>query len=121
MHCKGNHKQKDNLQSSHCGSVITNLTSIHQDEVLMAALLSGLRIWHCHELWCRLRHGSDPTLPWLWLRAAAVAPNQPLAWELLNAASEDLSNNNNKKHNPQYRREYIFANDSTDKGLISKI
>ena len=30
------------------------------------ALLNGLKIWHCHELWCR---------------PAAVAPIQPLAWE----------------------------------------
>ena len=30
-------------------------------------LLSELRIWHCGELWCRL---------------AAVAPIQPLVWEL---------------------------------------
>ena len=34
--------------SSHCSSVEMNLTSI-------LALLSGLRIWHCHELWCRLQ------------------------------------------------------------------
>ena len=27
------------------------------------------------------RHGSDPTLLWLWHRSAAVAPVQPLAWE----------------------------------------
>ena len=28
------------------------------------------------------RHGSDPTLLWLWCRPAAVALIQPLAWEL---------------------------------------
>ena len=27
------------------------------------------------------RHGSDPTLLWLWGRPAAVALIQPLAWE----------------------------------------
>ena len=27
------------------------------------------------------RHSSDPELLWLWLRPAAVAPSQPLAWE----------------------------------------
>ena len=27
------------------------------------------------------RHGSDLALLWLWCRSAAVAPNQPLAWE----------------------------------------
>ena len=28
-----------------------------------------------------LRGGSDPTLLWLWFRAAAVAQIQPLTWE----------------------------------------
>ena len=27
------------------------------------------------------RHGSDPTLLWLWHRLAATAPIRPLAWE----------------------------------------
>ena len=28
---------------------------------------SGLRIWHHHELWCRLQtQGLDPALLWLW-------------------------------------------------------
>ena len=29
------------------------LTSIHEDMGLILASLSGLRIWHCHELWCK--------------------------------------------------------------------
>ena len=47
--------------------------------------LSGLRIWRCCELWCRLKMRSDPTLLWLWLwlwrTQTAVAPIRPLAWE----------------------------------------
>ena len=27
------------------------------------------------------RHGSDPVLPWLWCRLAAIALFRPLAWE----------------------------------------
>ena len=27
------------------------------------------------------RCGSDPALPWLWCRPAAIAPIRPLAWE----------------------------------------
>jgi len=27
------------------------------------------------------RHGSDPTLLWLWRRLVATAPIRPLAWE----------------------------------------
>ena len=38
--------------SSCHGSVVMNLTSIHGDTRLLA-LLSGLRICHCHELWRR--------------------------------------------------------------------
>ena len=39
--------------SSSCGSVEMNPTNIHEDTSLILASLSGLRIWHCHELWCR--------------------------------------------------------------------
>ena len=43
------------------------------------ALLSGLRIWHCCELWCRsqTRLGSRVAVA----LAKATAPIQPLAWE----------------------------------------
>ena len=37
----------------HCGSVVTNLTSIHEDAVWILASLSGLRVQHCPELLCR--------------------------------------------------------------------
>ena len=50
-------------------------------QVLSLALLSVLRIQHCHEFWCSLRYRLDATLLWLWCRLAAVAPIQPLAWE----------------------------------------
>ena len=41
--------------SSFCGSVVTNPTSIHLDvdSPKPLALLSGLRIQHCRELWFR--------------------------------------------------------------------
>ena len=32
---------------------LTNLTNIHEVEGSIPGLLSGLRIWHCHEVWCR--------------------------------------------------------------------
>ena len=60
-------------------------------QVPSLALLSGLRILHCHELWCRSQlwcRRSDPTLLWLWCRLAAAAPVLPLAQELPNAARE---------------------------------
>ena len=47
---------------------VTNLTHIPRMWVPSLALLSGLRIQHCHELWC-----SGLELVWLWCRLAAAA------------------------------------------------
>ena len=57
-------------------------------QVRSLASLSGLRIWRCHELWCRC--SSDPMLLWLWCRPAAEALIGPLAWELPYAAGTAL-------------------------------
>ena len=43
--------QKRQSRSSHCGAVEMNPTRNHE----VAALLSGLRIRRCCELWCRLQ------------------------------------------------------------------
>ena len=59
-------KHKLNWSSYH-GSVLKNLTSIHEDVGLIPGpSLSGLKIQHCRELWCR---------------PVATAPIQSLAWE----------------------------------------
>ena len=53
-------------------------------QVRFLASLSGSRIQHCRELWCRSQ---------IWPRshvAVAVAPMQPLAWELPCATSAAL-------------------------------
>ena len=44
---EGSQDLKFSSGSSHHGSVVVNLTSIHE------ALLSGLRVWCCHKLRCR--------------------------------------------------------------------
>ena len=54
------------------------------------ALLSGSGIQCCHELW--QGHGSDHVLLWLWYGLTAVAPIQPLSWELPYATSAVLKN-----------------------------
>ena len=66
-------------------------------QVRALASLSGLRTRSCHELWCRsqiwLRSGIA-TL-WLWYRAVAAAPVQPLAWEFPYAVGVALKGKNN--------------------------
>ena len=51
-------------------------------QIQSLALLGGLRIWHCHELWCRsqTQPGSQ----------VATAPIRPLAWEPSYAAGTAL-------------------------------
>ena len=45
------------------------------------------------------RHGSDPTLLWLWRSPAATAPIQPLAWEHPYAvgAAQEMAKRQKKK------------------------
>ena len=45
------------------------------------------------------RWGSDPVLLWLWQRAVAVAPIQPVAWEPLDAVSMALKSKKKRKKN----------------------
>ena len=54
---------------------LKNPTRIHENGVQSLASLSGLRIWHCHEVSCSVGHrcGSDPVLLWLWRRPEAAA------------------------------------------------
>ena len=71
---------------------LTNPTRNLRLQVRFLALLSGLRIRHCRELWYRLqtRIGSDPVLLWLWRRPVAAAPIKLLAWEPPYAAGAAL-------------------------------
>ena len=56
---------------------------------------------------CR-RHGSDPTLLWLWSKPAAIALTGPLSWELPYAVGMALKRQKNKNkrqitQKPSYR------------------
>ena len=66
--------------------------------VRFLASLSGLRIWHCHELWCRLKVRLGSGVAMLWCRLAAIALIRPLALEPPYAAGVALNiKNKNKK------------------------
>ena len=55
------------------------------------------------------RHGSDPELLWLWCRPAAIAPIQPLAWELPHAAGAAQEKaKTQKKQKTKYIASFIF-------------
>ena len=68
-------------RSSRRSTAEMNLTRNHEVVVHFLASLSGLRIWHCWELWLGRRWGSDPVLLWLWCRPEAVALIGPPVWE----------------------------------------
>ena len=61
------------------------------------APLSGLRIWHCCELWCRSQMWLRSCVVWLWCRPAAVALIQRLAWEPPCAMGAALKRKEEKK------------------------
>ena len=66
--------------------------------------LSGLRIWCGCGCGVGHKHGSDPTLLWLWCRLAAATWIQPLAWELPNAMGASLKSKNKTKQNKKQQK-----------------
>ena len=79
--------KKKEKRRSHHGAAEMNPTRNYE----VMASLSGLKIWHCCELWYRSQTcGLDLMLLWLWRRPAAVAPIGPLDWEPPYAASVAL-------------------------------
>ena len=54
-----------------------NLTSVHEDEVSIPGLLSGLRIWCCLKLQHRSQMQLGSGVAWLWCRPAAAVPIPP--------------------------------------------
>ena len=66
-------------------------------QVRFLASLSGLRIWHCCELWCISKAWLDSASLWLWSRLDAAALIGPLAWEPPYAVSAALKSQKKKK------------------------
>ena len=86
---------KVNLQSSHGSSAVTNPTIFHEDVGSIPGLTQGSGLAVSCGVGCRC--GSDSALLWLWRRPAAVAPIQPLAWELVFAVGWALEGKEEKE------------------------
>ena len=71
-------------------------------QVRSLALISGLRFWCCHELWCRSQMWLDLALLWLWDRLATVDLIRLLAWELLYATGVVLKSKKTPKTAPPF-------------------
>lgn len=67
------------------------------------ASLSGLRIWHCHELLCRSQTWQELVLLWLWHRPADAAPMRTLVWELPYASDAALKSKKKKRFNRRFK------------------
>ena len=78
-------------------------------QVRSLALLSGLGIRRCCELWLGHRCSSDSVLLGLWHRLAAVAPVRPLAWEPLYATGAALKKGKKKKNSFLHNSFYFSA------------
>ena len=66
--------QRYQLQSSHCGSVVTNPATIYEDVGSIPVLTQWVK--DLVLLWAvvQVAGGSNPKLLWLWHRPAAAAP-----------------------------------------------
>ena len=93
------HHQNRKPGSSHHRLVETNLTRNREVAVRSLALLGGLGIQHCSELWCRLQTqlGSD----------VVVALIQPLAWEPLYAMGVDLKSKKTKQNKTKQKHSFV--------------
>ena len=74
-----------------------NLASIHEDAGHSLTLLSGLRIQHSCEVWCRQKNRLGSCIALAVVLLATATPIQPLAWELSYATGEDLKGKKKKR------------------------
>ena len=86
------------ITGSSChGSTETNPNSIHEDVGSIPAHSLGQGSGVAKSCGVHHRRSSDLALVWLWCRPAAVAPIQPLAWELPYPAPAALKKEKKKK------------------------
>ena len=86
------------LGNSHCDAVETIRLVSMRMQVRSLALLSGRGSGVAVSCGVRHRCGLDPALLGLWRRPAAVAPIQPLAWELPYAVGVALKSKKQKQN-----------------------
>ena len=77
----------------------TNLTGIHEDAGSIPGLLSGLRIQHCHELWCRSQMWLGSRVAVAVVLASGHNLNSIPAWEPPYATGAALKRQKNKNSN----------------------
>ena len=77
--------KKKKKRGSQRSSLVAKPTSIHEDVGSSPSLSQWVKDLALLSCGVGHRHSSDLALLWLWCRLAAVAPIQPLAWELSNA------------------------------------
>ena len=69
--------KRQSSRSSHCGSDVTNLTSIHEDAGSIPGLTQCLKTHCCHELWCSSQTWLGFCVAVSVVNLAAAAPVQP--------------------------------------------
>ena len=84
---------------------LRNLTRIDEDAGLIPASLGRLRIQRYHELWCRSQTQLRSRVAAAVVRLTAVAPVQPLAWELPYATYRCSPKNQKKKKKKERKKE----------------
>ena len=73
-------------------------------QVRSLALLIGLKIRRCRELWCRLQTQLRSALLWLWRRSVATALIRPLGWEPPYAVGAALKKAKRQKQQQQQQK-----------------
>ena len=76
---------------------LTNLTRIYEDAGLIPGLAHGLRIQHCHKLWCKSQTRLGSHVAAAVVQASGCSFDSTPSLELPYATGETLKSNRKKK------------------------